>query len=509
MNKKRQLSINLLANLIAFVINLGISFFLTPYITNTIGVEAYGFVSLGTNLINYASLITISLNSMASRFITIEIHKEDWKNANKYFNSVLIANLFLSVLVVIPSLILILNLNNLLNIPTNLIVDVKLLFLFLLLNFVGSVLFSSFGVATFATNKLYLNALRGIESQIIRVVLLLLVFLLFKPSVYYIGLAALVVTLYVSGFNLIYTKKYLPQIEIEKGYFEFGAVKELVFSGIWNTVIRVGQILLSDMDLLISNLFLSATMMGALALAKTIPNMVIVLIGVISSVFIPDFTKLYAQDKIVELIDYIKKSMKILGIFVNVPIAVLVVFGGYFFSLWVPNQDANLLQTLSLIIVVTFIISGPINSLYSVFTVTNQIKLNAIIILISGGINVIAMFLLLKYTNLGVYGIVVSNMILGIVRNLIFTVPFGAKCLNLKWYTFYPEVLRSFISFLLIVGIGLFLRLFVVINSWLTFFFYGGILGIFGLVLNVSLLFDFEEIKYYFRILLKKVKILS
>ena len=89
MNRNKQLTINLVSSILAFIINMGISFFLTPYITKNIGVEAYGFVSLGTQFINYASLVTIALNSMAGRFITIEIHKKNWESANKYFNSVL------------------------------------------------------------------------------------------------------------------------------------------------------------------------------------------------------------------------------------------------------------------------------------------------------------------------------------------------------------------------------------------------------------------------------------
>lgn len=71
----KRLAINIIANIIAFAVNFVISFFLTPYIVETVGKEAYGFVSLGNNFVNYASLITVALNSMASRFITIEIQK--------------------------------------------------------------------------------------------------------------------------------------------------------------------------------------------------------------------------------------------------------------------------------------------------------------------------------------------------------------------------------------------------------------------------------------------------
>ena len=82
---KKQTGINLIAQVIAFGINLGISFFLTPFIVEKIGVEANGFVSLANNFVEYAQLITISINSMAGRFITIKLHQKNPEDANKYF----------------------------------------------------------------------------------------------------------------------------------------------------------------------------------------------------------------------------------------------------------------------------------------------------------------------------------------------------------------------------------------------------------------------------------------
>ena len=101
----KRLSINMAANLLAFVINIGINFFLTPYIIKTVGTESYGFVGLANNFVNYASLLTISLNSMAGRFITINIHQNNNKEANKYFNSILLANTFIAIILAILSIV--------------------------------------------------------------------------------------------------------------------------------------------------------------------------------------------------------------------------------------------------------------------------------------------------------------------------------------------------------------------------------------------------------------------
>jgi len=71
--KNKQLAINMIASIVTFAINLGISFFLAPFIINKLGRESYGFIGLINNFVSYASIVTIALNSMADRYITLKI----------------------------------------------------------------------------------------------------------------------------------------------------------------------------------------------------------------------------------------------------------------------------------------------------------------------------------------------------------------------------------------------------------------------------------------------------
>ena len=135
MESKKNISLNMIASLLVFIINLIINFFLTPYLTEKIGTEAYGFVSLANNFVNYATILTIALNSMASRFITIAIHQDKREEANKYFTSVFFANLFIILVLIVPAIVLILYLEHFFKIPENIIYDIKLLFSLIFLNF--------------------------------------------------------------------------------------------------------------------------------------------------------------------------------------------------------------------------------------------------------------------------------------------------------------------------------------------------------------------------------------
>lgn len=92
--KDKQLAINMFANIFSFVVNLGINFFFTLYLIRTVGKKVNNFIC-------YVNIITVALNSMASRFIAIKIYENESEEANKYLNFVLVSNSILPVLLII------------------------------------------------------------------------------------------------------------------------------------------------------------------------------------------------------------------------------------------------------------------------------------------------------------------------------------------------------------------------------------------------------------------------
>ena len=84
MDKKR-LVINMTAQLTAFFVNLGISFVLTPIIDKMIP-NSYGFVNIANNFVMWAQVVVSALNTLASRYITIHLHKGEEQEASEYFS---------------------------------------------------------------------------------------------------------------------------------------------------------------------------------------------------------------------------------------------------------------------------------------------------------------------------------------------------------------------------------------------------------------------------------------
>lgn len=492
---KKQLAINMIANIFSFLVNVGVSFIFTPYLINQLGSEAYSFFPLANNFINYTTIITVALNSMASRFITIRIHEEDIAGANTYFNSVLVGNTIIAIILSIPGIWLVFNIEYILNVPLELVSQVKYLFAFVFTGLIINILGSVFGVATFAKNKMELSAIRSIQSKLIYVILLIVMFSVFKPSVVYIGICNLISIVFIFITNLYYTQRLLPEISINRIYFNLKAIKELISCGIWNTVNQLSRILLSGLDLLIVNIFIGVSAAGEYAIVQTVPNLIQSLVGTLVVVFVPQFTILYAQKKQNELIGSINYSIKVMGLFITLPIAFLIIFGDIFFSLWVPGENASRLHILSLLLIIPMIITGSINTIFNVYTVTNKLKLPALVLLLSGIVKSVLVFLCLLTTQLGIFAIPLVSSIVDIITNICFTPIYGAKCLEVKWNTFYIAILRGTVCASVMMGVCYVLRRQWNIDTWCELFMVVGISTIIALIINVHIVFNKAERK--------------
>lgn len=506
MTNNQKIAFNVVINLVSFAITIIISLFITPIVVETLGSEAYGFVGLAQNFVSYATLVTIALNSMASRFVSIEIYKNNYYKANRYFSSVFYANLLIAI-VLTPILFGIAwKLEKFVQIPIQMQADVKITFAITFLQFIISVVLARYEIATFVTNKLYLNQKNSLIANFVRLGLTLICFSVFSVKLSYLSMATLVGVTFTCVMNVIYTKRYLPELRVNRKYFDFGYVKQLVASGSWNLLNKISSILLDGLDLLISNVFIGPVQMGALAVSKTVSTMFYSLRGTLDYPFTPPMTECYAKGDINGVIHNTRMGNKVLGIVLISPIATFIVYGKSFFELWVPSQDSKMIQILALLAMLNLLASACINSVFSVFTITNHVKIPALVTLMTGILTVIINFTLLKITNLGVYVIAGTSSILGMLRNYIFTPLYGAYCLKVKKSTFYHEIVTGNIclGINLIVGIGFF-HWISSGKTWITLILSAGSMAVVCIIINFLIVLDYQERQFVYDVLKKKI----
>lgn len=492
--------INMAASMISTLVSLTISFVLTPIIIDKLDYEAYGFMTLSNDFVSYANIAAMALNSMAGRFITVSLTKGDYENANKYFNSTMYANIAIVAFMFLPCLFVVTFLEHLVHITPALIPDVKILFALTFLNFMVTIISTTFSTATFAANRLDLQAFRTIESQLLRSAILIITFFFLPIHVSYIAFATVISTVYMLLAYMHYTKKLLPQIEISRRHFSMKKVMEILSAGIWNTIMRAGQTLTNGLDILITNLLIGGTEMGYVSTSKTIAVSINTLYETISAVFTPSLTISYARENKKELLEDLISAMKMTGFFANIPLCFIIVFGISFYTLWLPGTEMEssheiiiMIYLLTVLTMFGTIVGGVISPLFNVYTVVNKLKWNSLITLFMGIANTIIVFILLNTTNLYVYAVAGTSTVLGIIKNFTFTPMYAAHCLGIPKRSFYPTILRYILVSFMMVAVFYALYLVLPSANWLWLMIDVVVCGITGSIINILFLFGKKE----------------
>ena len=509
MEKGKQMSINLITQLVSFGLNLGISFFLTPYVIRFIGKDVYGFVSLANNFTSYVSAFTIALNGMLSRYVTIAFSKKDYNSAGKYFSSVLIANIVIMVILLPLSIFFVANLGEFINLADGFEMDIKFLFLLVFISFIINLPGACYNTATYASNRLDLSNISNMLGSILRISVIIILLLVLQPHVWYVGLGSIISTIFIIALNMRYKQKLMPQVKISLKLFEWKSVKELLSVGIWNSVNQMTQLLFTGLDLVIANLFISVTSMNLLSYAKMIPTQMLVLISTVASTFAPAMTIAYANRSRMEFIRQTNFAIKLCGFLCGVPTIGLVVFGEDFFGLWLQalsSEEIHLVAVLSILTILPNVFSVYIYPLYTVNTVTTKLKVPVLVSLIMGIANIILVLILIQTTTLGIYAVAGVSSILALGRILIFVPIYAAHSIKASYITFYKPLVRGIASSGLMLVLFVIIRRIFLIHSWTSFFVVCIVAAMCGYIIVFMIVFNREEKRRVLRIIKNKIR---
>ena len=493
MNKTKRLLITIMSFGLATAMSFIVSFFLTPFITNRLGVEAYGFVTLAKNFTSYAVIISMALNSYATRYIALEYHHNNMKKANMYVSSAFFGDIMLASIIMVVAIGFVGIMEKVLNISDDLVVSVKILFLLVFVNFFITTISTAFTSAAYIKNRLDLVSFFRFVAYVFEVIAYLIIFNIFEPSVWYVGAVMILVTIITFSANCVMFNKLTPELKISHKTLSLKAVTTLVGNGIWNSVNSLGITLNSGLDLIICNLMLSNLEMGQLAITKTIETIFSSFNAMLSQPFQPMFLKSYSENNKEQLLKELKMAMKFSGFFSNLMFAGFFALGSLFYKLWIPSQDFELLYSLTLLSILTYIIEGAVHPLYYIYTLMVKNKIPCFITLIGGVMNVIGMIILIKFTPLGIYSIVLTTTVINIFVNLVTNPLYMSHCLKLKWYEFYPNIILNTLGCVVMTVAFYGLSTVVKPHGWIMFILTAGVMSMLGLLIQIIIVFSKEE----------------
>lgn len=498
MNAKNNSLINISSALITFVVQMFISFWLSPFVISKLGEESYGFINLANNFVSYASLIAVAINSMSSRYISLEYNSGRIKEAKKYYSTVFWINCCLFIVIIVFSIIFVHKLEYFINISPDLVIQVKITFMLSFINMGISLLGTVYTAAAFTTNKMHLNSLIQIIANIAKSFLLLSLFTFLPAKIYYFSIALLSAGVITLIGNYIVSSRLLIGFNVKKKYFDIKKIVILIKSGVWVLISNVSNLLLNGFDLLLSNWFISSLMMGRLSLAKQIPYAFSSALGIFSNIFASSLTLNLSKEGNKSLVQEAKNQLRILAIIFTVPYAGIIVFGKAFLSLWLKNANytvnqLNEIYILMIIILLDIIVSTYMYSIHSVFIALDKVKTYSIILFCASIISMCSTIFLVKFTSLGAFAIAgTSTVVLGVTHSIIIPI-LASNLLNEKKDVFLKVEFKLWMILFIISCVFLFMRNFMIFDGCGTFILNVIVAGSIGYIISILLLLNKNE----------------
>ena len=370
------------------IIGYAINFFITPFIVENLGLEAYGFISIANSAVSYAGILTIALTSFIVRYISVSYHENNITEANSYYSSSVSACFILSTILFVISFAISFYIDRFIKVPTYLLNSIRLLFFIVFANFELNILLTPYSSAAYIKNRLDLSGIIKIVAKTIEVFLLILLFRLFNAKVWFVSLGTFLSSNVILILNLIMMRKLTPEIRFSSELVSWSKIIKLVSNGIWNSLNQLGIVLNSGLDLIVSNLMLTGDETGEIAVAKTMEIIFSTLFQTVSQPFHPILLRSYAKGVNEEFIFELKKAMKICGYFGAVAFSGFFALGSLYFKLWLPDENNSLLHLLTLLAVFNTITDSILRPVYFVNTLTVKNKIPCFVTILGGLANV-------------------------------------------------------------------------------------------------------------------------
>jgi len=474
---KKQFLPNLLANGGIFVINVLLGLWYTPYLIRHLGVAAYGLVPLANSLTSYLSLISLSLNGAAGRFLTLDLARQEFDSANRTFNTVLFGNMGL-VALTLPLIIgLTLVVPRWFDIPAGLEVYAQWLFAATFFSYALTVLQSSFSVSSWARNRFDLRNTVIAVHHLARVGLVVVAFSLVPPVLWHVGLGIFGATLIGFAGDVWLWRKLTPQLRIESSCFDRSRVRELFGMGGWLVVNQIGTLLFLKIDLILANTLLGSEIAGEYGAVILFSMMLRQLAQMASTVLTPTVLAKYAQGDLKAVNRISQQAVKFLGLAMALPIGLLCGLASPFLGLWL-GPELKDLAWLLVVLTAHLSINLAVLPLFGINMAFNKVSVPGIVTLVLGVCNVglAIVFVKLRW---GAVGIAAAGAIVLTAKNALFTPIYAAYIQKLPWWTFMKAMLLGTVANLLIAGLLYAITQVVSIHSW---FVLGAVSGVVSLV---------------------------
>lgn len=378
-NNKR-IAKNTLLLYVRMLFTMAVSLFTSRVILNTLGVEDYGINNVVGGIVTMFSVLSGSLSSSISRFITFELGKGNIERLKTIFSTGVNIQLGMSVLIIIiAEAVGIWFLNTKMNIPTDRMVAANWVFQCAILTFVLNLLSVPYNAAIIAHEKM--SAFAYISVVEVSLKLIIVYMLMISP---FDRLETYAVLLLLVGAVIRFIYGYYCKRHFEECTYHFvfdkPVLKEMTGFAGWNFLGNGAYMLNTQGVNILMNLYLGVAVNAARGIATQVDAALKQFVNNFTTAVNPQITKSYAQgdlDYMHKLVCRSAKFSAFLMMFFAVPI---ILETNTILTIWLKTVPDYAVIFLQWIIISSFMDTVLANSLVTSMFATGKIKRYQIIV---------------------------------------------------------------------------------------------------------------------------------
>ncbi len=433
---KKRFLVNVGSNIGFLIFNSAMMIWYVPFLIRHLGMGAYGMVSLSNTLVEFAAIISGSLDVSVSRYLAIDVNRSDFRGANRTFNTSLAISFTTAAALLIVVAIVTPIFPRLFNIPAGLDFQTKLLFSGVAFTMLAAIIGANFSAPCRILHRFDLfNATRALTLAT-RVCIVTSCFLFWSPSLEYVALGLFIAgTVGLLGDAWLW-RRLAPQLRVDRRDVDLERVPGLLGLSGWSIVNFGGGLLIWEINLVIVNMLFGADMTGRYGSLLVFPTLIETMTEAIAKVLSPMIIARYAVGDIAGVQQISCASVRILGLILALPIGLLCGFAQPTLALWLGREYAGL-DILLILLIGHLTCNLAIRPLAYVATAYNRVKAPGVATFVFGVFNVFLAIIFAKWCDWGVAGVAAASALTWTLKNVGFLSTYSALLMGLKWWRFY------------------------------------------------------------------------
>lgn len=379
-NNNKRIAKNTLLLYVRMLFTMAVSLFTSRVILNTLGVEDYGINNVVGGIVTMFSVLSGSLSSSISRFITFELGKGNIERLKTIFSTGVNIQLGMSVfIIIIAEAVGIWFLNAKMNIPADRMVAANWVFQCAILTFVLNLLSVPYNAAIIAHEKM--SAFAYISVVEVSLKLIIVYMLMISP---FDRLETYAVLLLLVGAVIRFIYGYYCKRHFEECTYHFvfdkPVLKEMTGFAGWNFLGNGAYMLNTQGVNILMNLYFGVAVNAARGIATQVDAALKQFVNNFTTAVNPQITKSYAQgdlDYMHKLVCRSAKFSAFLMMFFAVPI---ILETNTILTIWLKTVPDYAVIFLQWIIISSFMDTVLANSLVTSMFATGKIKRYQIIV---------------------------------------------------------------------------------------------------------------------------------